>query len=160
VAFISASNDIASDVTDTNNHLDVFLSTITATAITTRMVSVNSAGTNGGNDDSGTGVYPYDFSGGFPRVSGDGRTVAFAGLASNLVAGVTDANNDRDIFVRDMQANTTRLVSVTLSGTSSGTGRSTTPVMSADGSSIAFESQVANLVLNDGNRNQDLFVRD
>jgi RHS repeat-associated protein len=159
IAYVSATDDLASDVTDTNGRPDVFLATITPTAFTTRMVSVNGAGTNGGDNDSGTTVYNNDLTFGYPQVSADGRYVAFESLASNLVAGVTDANNDRDIFVRDMQTNTTRLVSVTPAG-AAGALRSTSPAMNGDGTVVAFESLAANLVPNDVNGTQDIFVRD
>ena len=43
-------------------------------------------------------------------ISADGRHVAFASGASNLVAG--DTNHRRDVFVRDLRSGTTRRVSV------------------------------------------------
>ena len=44
-----------------------------------------------------------------PSISGDGRRVAFASTAANLDAAKRD--NTRAIFVRDLAAQTTRLVS-------------------------------------------------
>jgi len=45
-----------------------------------------------------------------PAVSADGRVVAFASRASNLVVG--DTNGRWDVFVRDLVAGTTRRIGV------------------------------------------------
>ncbi len=166
-AWVSLSNDTASDIVDTNGFWDVFRSDLTNLGnITTRLVSVNSAGTNGGDNDSGLGMYPYDFSVG-SQLTPDGRYVAFASEASNLAAGFSDANNGqsnqvnrRDVFVRDMQSNLTRLISVAPGGSSTGNSGSFTPAMSADGQVVAFESRSTDLVAADRNGQQDVFVRD
>ncbi|MGE0469387.1 MAG: hypothetical protein AB7L09_10130 [Nitrospira sp.] len=126
-----------------------------------QLVSINRTGTNGGNDSSGT-----------PVLSGDGRFVAFASFASDLVA--RDTNGTNDVFVRDLQTETTTLVSVNLSGTDSGNGASSTrdrdripgvsapdtPAISADGRFVAFTSWASDLVANDNNEQMDVFVRD
>ena len=44
-----------------------------------------------------------------PAISGDGRFVAFASHATNLVPANDDAGSD--VYVRDLQTNTTTLVS-------------------------------------------------
>jgi Tol biopolymer transport system component len=94
---------------------------------------------------------------GSPDISGDGRFVAFQSAATNLVAG--DANGHIDIFVRDLQANTTVLASVL--GTTQGDGDSTEPSISADGHIVAFSSLADNLrVPGDGNGTSDVFRRD
>jgi hypothetical protein len=49
-----------------------------------------------------------------PRISADGRYVAFDSRASNLVPG--DANDGFDVFVRDRREGTTKLVSVDAEG--------------------------------------------
>jgi Tol biopolymer transport system component len=64
------------------------------------------------------------------------------------------------VFVRDMQANLTRLVSGVPGGASTGNSGSYTPVLSADGRYVAFESDATNLVSRDGNVKQDIFLRD
>src|SRR5262245_15139604 len=60
-------------------------------------------------------------------MSADGRFVTFAADTDNLV--LNDSNGVEDVFVRDLQAGTTTLVSVNLNGTG-GNGRSTNPVIS------------------------------
>ena len=47
---------------------------------------------------------------GSPKISGDGRFIAFNSEASNLVAGQVDAN-EGDVFLLDRQSNTMTLVS-------------------------------------------------
>src|SRR5262249_20146072 len=65
---------------------------------TTALISAQPNGTAGGNADS------YG-----PAVSPDGQFVAFNSFAGNLVAG--DNNGTDDVFVRDLSAGTTTLVS-------------------------------------------------
>ena len=116
-----------------------------------------------------------------PAMSADGRYVAFASEASNLVVGdnntVCDTDSDGvytdncpDVFVYDRdadedgildepgQVNTTR-VSVGSGGTQA-RGWSAASSLSADGRYVAFESQADNLVIGDTNGVYDIFVHD
>ena len=114
----------------------------------TVLVSVNTAGTAGGNY--------FD-----PVVSANGRFVAFVSFASDLVTNDTnDTNATLDIFVRDLKTGTTSLVSVNSAGTGSGNRASDLPAISADGRFVAFRSAASDLVANDTNRTFDVFVRD
>ena len=94
VTFASMASNLV--VGDTNQSSDVFVRD-RATGQTTR-VSVNSH-RGQGNVDS------LD-----PAISANGRFVAFASGASNLVAG--DTNGKEDVFLRDRATGTTTLVSV------------------------------------------------
>lgn len=89
--------------------------------------------------------------------STDGRYVAFASFASNLVPG--DSNNKLDVFVRDTVAGTTTLVSVGAAGRP-GNGPSADPSISLDGRYVAFDSTASDLVPDDTNGSGDVFVRD
>ena len=112
----------------------------------TLLISVNTAGTGGGNGDSlPTGV------------STNGRYVLFESSASNLVAG--DTNKVRDVFVRDALAGTTLLVSTSVVG-GFGDKPSYSSVITPDGRYVAFASAAANLVSGDSNGIADVFVRD
>jgi Tol biopolymer transport system component len=92
-----------------------------------------------------------------PSMSADGRYIAFASAATNLVA--NDTNGTVDVFVRDRVAGTTKRVSVSSTGAQvSGTSRD--PEISADGSVVAFASNAFELVPNDANGAADVFVRD
>ncbi|MBF0160387.1 MAG: PD40 domain-containing protein [Magnetococcales bacterium] len=133
----------ASDATnlvdgDSNGQRDIFLRDL-ATNTTTR-ISIASSNTQANNDSLS------------PSLSTDGRSIAFVSEATNLVA--NDSNGRTDIFVRDLQANTT--LGVTLQGN----GDSDAPVLSADGRFVAFTSKASNLVTNDTNGRTDIFVYD
>ncbi len=92
-----------------------------------------------------------------PSISGDGRYIAFESEASNLVTG--DGNGKSDVFVRDVIAGTTTLVSVSTAGVQ-GNDTSYAPSISADGRCVAFGSAAFNLVQGDSNGYEDVFVRD
>ena len=113
---------------------------------TTRLVSVNPAGTAGGNGDS------------FPvALSTNGQLALFESSASDLSVG--DTNSATDIFMRDLGAGTTLLVSVSTNGLP-GNGASRSAAMTPDGRYVAFVSEASNLVPGDTNRIADVFVRD
>jgi len=118
---------------------------------TTTRVSVASDGTeaNGPSFDSILGI------------SDEGRYVAFASTASNLVPGdtnnVCDNNLDgqaqencSDIFIHDRATGFTQRLSVAASG-AEGNGASHHAALSGDGRTLAFESTASNLVPNDHN---------
>jgi RHS repeat-associated protein len=77
-------------------------------------------------------------------VSADGRYVAFASYADNLVP--NDTNGEWDIFVRDTVAGTTELASITGPGASGhcligGSCATGNPSMSSDGRYVVFYSE-------------------
>ncbi|MFH9421583.1 TolB family protein [Streptomyces sp. NPDC017529] len=128
---------------DTNGQPDIFVKDL-KTGVVER-VNVASDGTQADSWSSS------------PTISADGRYVAFASDAANLVPG--DTNADTDIFVRDRR--TGRTESVTLDGRPpQGRQGSQMPVISANGRSVAFASSRADLVPGDTNGAQDIFVRD
>ena len=92
-----------------------------------------------------------------PSISGDGRYVAYASLATNLVAG--DTNAFSDVFVHDRQTGATTRVSVSSNGAQANAG-SVSPSISADGRYVAFTSGASNLVAGDTNGVSDVFVHD
>ncbi len=92
-----------------------------------------------------------------PSISADGRYVAFASVASNLV--FEDTNGHKDIFVHDRLTGQTTRVSVASDGGESD-GRSDSPSISADGQYVAYVSVASNLVPGDTNLSWDTFVHD
>ncbi len=90
-----------------------------------------------------------------PSISEDGRYVAFASDAANLVPG--DTNGLTDIFVHDRQTGITRLVSRNRDGTQAN-GPSRLPALSRNGQYCAFVSDATNLVPNDTNGLPDVFL--
>lgn len=141
VAFVSeASNLVAGDG---NGLADLFLHD--RTAATTARLTVD---LSGGDPDGASEA---------PSLSGDGRLVAFASHASDLVAG--DGNGVRDLFVRDVALATTTRISVA-SGGGDADQESFAPSLASDGGFVAFASRATNLVAGDSNGATDLFVQE
>jgi archaellum component FlaF (FlaF/FlaG flagellin family) len=116
---------------------------------TTTMASINAAGT------SSTSISAFGV------ISDNGRYVAFTSSANNIVT--NDTNSSRDVFLRDLQAGTTRLVSINAAGTVSAAGGDSELInMTPDGRFITFSSNAQNLTsFPDGNGfGMDIFVRD
>ena len=141
VAFESDATNLVGG--DANGSRDVFVRD--RTGGTTTRVSVGSAG--GESESESTNA----------SISADGRWVAFRSAATNLVPG--DTNSTWDIFLHDRDTGATTRVSVHSTGTEAN-GQSSHPVVSADGSFVAFESEATNLVPGDGNGVRDVFVHE
>ncbi len=144
VAFLSHANNLVTN-DDRQPHLDLFLRDLIAS--NTVLVSVSSNGLGGANNNIITFA-----------LSSNASVVAFESAASNLAP--RDTNRVADIFARDLMAGTTTLVSRNADGTASGNGPSTGPLISADGRYVIFDSAASNLVTNDFNGTNDLFIHD
>ena len=92
-----------------------------------------------------------------PALSADGEIVAFESLASNLVAG--DRNGSSDVFLLDRGTGLLSRVSVASSGAEAG-GASFAPALTPSGRWVAFTSSARDLVADDGNGVDDVFVHD
>jgi Tol biopolymer transport system component len=147
VAFTSGASNLVAH--DTNHFADVFVRDL-KTGLTTR-VSVDNRGRQARRGGSSE-----------PALSADGRYVAFASDAPNLVAG--DTNGLSDVFVRDRKSGQTARVSVRSDGKQALRDRtrngSNGPSISADGRYVAFHSRASDLVPGDTNWAFDIFVRD
>ena len=124
VAFESDASDLLPG--DTNGVSDIFVRDLQAG--TNILVSVAA---DGGFANSASTA---------PVMTPDGRWVVFISAATNLVAG--DANGIPDVFVRDLVAQTTTLVSVGAYVTNSVMD---TPVITPDGKRVAFFSTAKGL---------------
>ncbi|MFO0985218.1 MAG: hypothetical protein U1E76_26395 [Planctomycetota bacterium] len=140
VAFESTASNLVAN--DTNGTTDIFVRDRITHKLT--LLSVDSNGMHGNNAST------------YPSISADGRYVVFQSIASNLVAG--DTNGKRDVFIRDVQAKQTSLVSLGDQG-QQGNGDSGPATVSGSGSLITFHSFSSNLVPNDTNNVSDVFVR-
>jgi Tol biopolymer transport system component len=153
VVFSSHANNLVLD-DDAKPYADVFVRDLNSGVVT--LVTKAATGVGGGDGHSGYAS--------ISRVSRDGRYVVFASDAGNLVA--NDTNGVSDVFRRDLQTETTELVSVALSGgvaaASSFAARSgaSRPMISPDGRYVAFESASMELVAEDTNATQKVFLRD
>lgn len=143
VAFRSQANNL-SPLKTSFTYYDLFARNLTTS--TTRLVTVNSAGTSSGNGSSDSAV-----------ISADGSVIAFRSDASNLVS--ADSNGFSDVFSRNLVTGTTRLVSVSSAGTGSANGASDSPAMSADGSVVAFRSAARDLNTLNVNNKYEVYVR-
>jgi len=141
VVFLSFATNLVGS--DTNGWGQIFFHDTQTHA--TSLASADSNGTPG-NSHSAT-----------PRISSDGRYVAFQSNATNLVTGGTSGVSQ--IFVRDTMTNTTTCVSVGSNGLQ-GDSESTVVGISGDGRCIVFQSDATNLVTGDTNGLSDIFVRD
>ena len=141
VVFESWADNLVAD--DLNGDVDVFRRD-RQTGTTVR-VSVSSAG----GDALGASENP--------SISADGRYVAFASTAGNLVNG--DGNADWDVFLRDMNGGATVRVSTNSSG-GDADGPSNRPSITADGRRVAFSSTATNLVPGYATTTVDIYVRD
>ncbi len=144
VAFASDADNLVP--LDTNEDTDVFLHDV-VTQITSR-VSVNWQGEEAVGDST------------CPSLSADGRYVAFLSRAWNMVQGGSNVGTPAwEAYLHDRQGPLTTRLSAPLGG-----GRATAdtgcPVISSDGSRVAFASSAANLVLDDSNGVSDVFVYD
>lgn len=118
---------------------------------TTERVSASSDGVESNGDSSSA------------FISSNGRYVAFASDADNLVA--HDDNRYRDVFVHDRATGVTELVSLSSKGRqahgqSGGIGVRGHATISDDGRYVAFISNAPDLVEDDTNAPSDVFLRD
>jgi Tol biopolymer transport system component len=147
IVFQSASNFGMAGVTFGRAHI-FRRDTLTGTTI---LIDVPDSVTGSGTEGDADSITP--------TISGDGNRIAFASMAANLVG--DDTNGVWDIYVRDVQAQTTTRVSV-VSGTgaeSSPSAGATLPAISQDGNVVAFASDSADLdpVISTSNGNSNIF---
>jgi Tol biopolymer transport system component len=142
-AFSSYANDIVPG--DTNHVSDVFVRDLVGG--TNVLVS---AGINGNPASGGPSFGPV--------ISQNGRFVVFVSLVTNPIAG--QSNLLSNIFLRDLQAHTTVLVSVSTNGVSPGDGDASDPVPSQDGRYVAFLSKAKNLKSGVTSAGPNTYLRD
>jgi Tol biopolymer transport system component len=127
VAFESRSTNLVTPASNGLTH--IFLRDLSNN--TTSLLSVDTTGSPGNGSSFA------------PSISPDGKYVAFESYASNLTVG--DINALKDIFVRDLDADKTVLISTSSKGLQ-GNNDSSAPTISADGIYVAFQSSATNLV--------------
>jgi hypothetical protein len=144
VSFRSAADNLAAGDTDTG--WDVYVRDLQGASTTL----VSRAGGASGAKGHGTSF--------LSQVSADGSRVAFSSVATGLSPDDTDALSD--VYVRDLQANTTTLVS-RAGGASGAKGQrdSFLSAISSDGARVAFFSSASNLAA-DGDTTEQAYVRD
>jgi hypothetical protein len=146
IAYESAATNLVSTASNGVYHIFRY-DTVTQTTV---HVSKTTAGVQGNASSQ------------YPSISNDGRYISFTSLATNLVAG--DTNAHPDVFRRDVVANVTIRVSVTNAGAQGNNTAARNENMissiNGDGRYVLFRSNASNLVAGDTNTFDDLFVRD
>jgi len=137
VAFSSHANNLVDD--DTNDSADVFVWSKDGLRLASRTTA---------------GEVPEGSSWG-PSISADGRYLAFTSSANDLVP--EDTNGTHDVFLLDLDEGALARASVGPGG-QEGNRASGAAVLSADGTTLAFDSEASNLVEGDSNGVRDVFV--
>lgn len=109
------------------------------------------AGGSGGSNNTPTHVHGFD--------PANSNRLLFSSRASNLVTNDRNGSTE-DVFVRNLSAGATRLVTVTSGGTASGPGHSGEASWVGDGTKIAFLSWGNQFGATDTNTAVDVYVRD
>ncbi|HSF42468.1 MAG TPA: hypothetical protein VLT87_21875, partial [Thermoanaerobaculia bacterium] len=153
VVFISEATDLLFGVPDTNSRHDIFV--YERSSGTVSLVSRASDGSGAAN---GLGSWE-------PRISADGRFIAFASLSGNLVPGqVGNGLSLPDAFLFDRVTGEMRLASHKSGSPLAGAGilQYLGLALSANGRALAFVSQATNLVSGqvDANGAGDVFLYD
>jgi Tol biopolymer transport system component len=128
---------------DTNKRVDVFVQDRQTREVT--RVSVTSEGKEAEGASFGA------------MISANGRYVVFTSDVTHFVNG--DTNQATDVFVHDRATGVTQCVSVNSAG-ELGNADSFDPVVSAAGRYVAFGSRATNLVPDDTNEVEDIFLHD
>jgi uncharacterized repeat protein (TIGR01451 family) len=141
------SNEVI-DPVDSGGGWDVYVRDLSAG--TTTLVSVNEAGTDGGNDFNTTAAGA--------RFTEDGSGVIFTSDANDFGPG--DTNGASDVYLRDLGAGTTVLLSRNADGTDSADGASRLAPDARPGSRVMFMSTASDLGPRDRNGVDDLYAHD
>lgn len=150
IAFVSAATNLVPDASvfgpDNAATLDVF-----------RRDVLNNATVRVSVADPSSATFPHPDGPSFvPAISSNGRFVVFMSNAANLVP--EDDGSTNDIFIRDMDASSTVIVSVHTSGAQAGNGCNF-PQISGDGNLVAWQSPSPSLINGDANGVEDIFIR-
>jgi Tol biopolymer transport system component len=153
VAFISGATDLGPVAT----HGGIFVRDLVAG--TTTLATPDAAGTNSSNGF----LYNYE-------LSADGTKVVWPTMADDLGPADHDRppfapeptrdHDDTDVYVRDLVAGTTSLVSVNAAGTDSGDAMTESAWFDADGTKVQFNSAATDLISGDTNGEADAFEYD
>lgn len=141
IVFVSYATNLVAN--DTNNRPDIFIRD-RKTGQTT-LESISSDGKQGNRDSWGG------------KISNDGRYIAFI---SDAILSQGETNSGWNVYVRDRQTKQTICASASYDGTTSNGFGFADATISRNGRYAAYYSFAYNLVLNDTNNTNDVFVHD
>ncbi|MEM9607059.1 MAG: hypothetical protein AAGA99_06510 [Actinomycetota bacterium] len=144
VAFVTRAREVDGEDDDDNDELNVFVHDLDTGEIQLVSRALDGSSANAGSIS--------------PSLSADGRRVAFTSFASNLTS-IDDNGVIADVFVHDLDTGETTLVSTDVNG-GPANAASLDPVISGDGTVVAFESAANDLTDDDVDAAVDVFVRD
>jgi Tol biopolymer transport system component len=160
VAYSSAASNLVAGVADGGGLTDIFLRDMGASGPgATRLVS----------HAAGAPTTPANRESESVAISGTGRFIAYASAASNVVAGISDANGTHDVFRYDVTTQTAALVSNSAASVSATpNSRSDDVSISPNGRFVVFESHSSDVVPGVIDQNttggfpsgDDVFIRD
>ncbi|MFM2429355.1 MAG: hypothetical protein RLZZ511_568 [Cyanobacteriota bacterium] len=151
IAFVSQANDLSTLAPDNNGFADVYVWDREAPDTTkVTPISLNSSFSDTANGASGKPVISGPDSAGVYRI-------AFVSSATNIADPGGDNSPNQDVFVRRLDDLSLEWISKP-SGTGNANGNADSPSISADGRRVAFTSTASNLIANDNNSAQDVFV--
>ena len=143
VLFLSGTTNLTGNAI--SNGMHIYLRDLQAAV--TKLVDVDS-----------NGIGSVESDGSIPGLSADGRIVGFDAQLGDV------SGSPGNVFIRDMANGTNELISAHLPGLVSQSGDNSSLVsqlsLSDDGSRVIFVSYADDLVPNDTNRAQDVFVHD
>ena len=140
IAFASRSGKL---VGDNNSQPNIYLKDIATQTV--KRISINSSGVTGDRPSYA------------PTINADGNKIVFYSTSTNLVT--NDTNDTSDIFLRDLNNNTTQLISITKSGVRSNK-ESAEGTISGDGTVVAFSSTSTTLTSLNANSVRQVYVKD
>ena len=138
LAFASNATNLSALDTDTTS--DIYLKNLVTGAVTLVDVTAGGVKANGLSRN--------------PSLSADGTQVLFNSQATNLAAGATDATSH--VYLKNLTTGVLTLVDA--AGGAAGNGDAGGAAISNDGTKVTYVSLATNLVANDTNRAQDVFL--
>jgi hypothetical protein len=149
VAFLSNGSNLVAGQTQSTRRYQIFL----WNRSTNQNVLVSHNASSSVTATNGASFYPV--------MSSDASYIAFYSAGTDVISGQVDANQDYDIFIYERATGSNTLVSHN-QGSISTTGamRSLYPDISADGRFVVYQSTAPDLVLNDLNNAEDVFIWD
>ncbi len=145
IVFASSSTNLISG--DDSGGFDIYGKDLASPTGEIVLLSSKQDGTKGNSDSD------------FPSISADGNKVAFLSSSTNLDP--ADADDDLDVYVKDLNTWEITLASTNKDGVKGNRGSSFPSLsISADGTKVAFSSSATNLIPDDDDHIEDVYVKD
>jgi len=136
IAFASSATNLTG-IPDANGGNDIFLRDLWTGSTVLLSAGFDALGTL----TAGNGVSRR------PLVCADGSCVIFESQATNLVQGISDTNNDWDVFRYDVATGVVTCLSLDATGTATGDAGTSLQGVSADGAVVIYLSAATNVVV-------------